>query len=330
MFNMDRLYEAAEARGHVCVGLDTVAEYLPPKERKAAMGDAAAVLSFNKAVIDATADTAACYKVQIACYEEMGLEGLRAYSETLKFIRSRKALVIADIKRGDIADTAERYARAHFSGEFEADFVTLSPYMGMDSVDPWLSYARNRGKGAFVLVRTSNRGMNDFENLTIDQGDTGRRGQRLYDVVGEKLARLAREYRGMHGYLAFGAVIGVNGNGPAARIEAARLRKDLSDLFFLVPGYGAQGGGAEDAAALLAGGNGAVVNASRSILRAWMEAARSGGAEDAGNSFAAEAARRAVVEMRDAIRAAAEAGARADGAAAESAAAGNTAAGSAG
>jgi orotidine-5'-phosphate decarboxylase len=304
MFNMDRLYEAVEARGHVCVGLDTAPEYLPPGERRAALGDAAAVLSFNKAIIDATVDAAACYKLQIACYEELGLEGLRAYSETLKFLRSRGALAIADIKRGDIADTAERYARAHFAGEFEADFVTLSPYMGMDSIEPWLSYVPDRGKGAFVLVRTSNRGMNDFENLVIGQGETGRR---LYDVVGEKLKRLAGKYRGVHGYLAFGAVIGVNGSDPAARDEAIRIRKDLGDLFFLVPGYGAQGGAAADAAALLVSGNGAVVNASRSILKAWMDAARDGGVEDAGNDFAAEAARRAVVEMRDAIRAAVKA-----------------------
>ncbi|MDR0708587.1 MAG: orotidine 5'-phosphate decarboxylase, partial [Spirochaetaceae bacterium] len=168
-------------------------------------------------------------------------------------------------------------------------------------------------KGAFVLVRTSNRGMNDFENLVVERGDAddrkgmGCRGRRLYDVVGEKLKRLAGKYRGVHGYLAFGAVVGVNGNDPAARDEAARIRKNLNDLFFLIPGYGAQGGAAEDAAALLVSGNGAVVNASRSILKAWMDAARDGGAEDAGNGFAAEAARGAVVEMRDAIRAAVKA-----------------------
>jgi orotidine-5'-phosphate decarboxylase len=303
---MDRLYEAVEARGHVCVGLDTAPEYLPPAARRAASGDAAAALAFNRALIDATVDAAACYKLQIACYEEMGVEGLRTYAETLRYLRSRGALAIADIKRGDIADTAARYAKAHFAGEFEADFVTLSPYMGLDSIEPWLSYAPDRGKGAFVLVRTSNRGMNDFENLLIDEGDAGRRGRRLFDVVGENLRRLAGEYRGAHGYLVFGAVAGVNGSGSAARGEALRLRKELGDLFFLVPGYGAQGGAAEDAAALLSGGNGAVVNASRSILRAWMDAGR--GAEDAGNSFAAEAARRAVIEMRDAIRAAAAGG----------------------
>ncbi|MDR2784595.1 MAG: orotidine-5'-phosphate decarboxylase [Treponema sp.] len=301
---MDRLYEAVEARGHVCVGLDTAPEYLPPGERRAASGDAEAVLSFNRAIIDATVDAAACYKLQIACYEELGIEGLRAYSETLRYIRSLGAPAIADIKRGDIADTAERYARAHFTGEFEADFVTLSPYMGLDSIEPWLSYVPDRGKGAFVLVRTSNRGMNDFENLVIDQGDTGQRIRHLYDVVGEKLARLAGKYRGIHGYLAFGAVIGVNGNSPAAREDAARIRKDLGDLFFLVPGYGAQGGAAEDVAALLVNGNGAVANASRSVLRAWMDAARDRGVEGVGNGFAAEAARGVVIEMRDAIRAA--------------------------
>jgi orotidine-5'-phosphate decarboxylase len=312
MFNMDRLYEAVETRGHVCVGLDTAPEYLPPKERKAASGDAAVVLSFNRAIIDATVDAAACYKLQIACYEELGIEWLRAYSETLRYIRSRGAPAIADIKRGDIADTAARYARAHFAGEFEADFVTLSPYMGMDSIEPWLSYVPDRGKGAFVLVRTSNRGMSDFENLVVEPGEAGDRGdvghdRRLYDVVGEKLTRLAGKYRGVHGYLAFGAVVGVNGSDPAVRNEAARIRKNLGDLFFLVPGYGAQGGAAEDAAALLAGGNGAVVNASRSILRAWMDAAHDRGAEDAGNDFAAEAAREAVVKMRDAIQAAVKA-----------------------
>ncbi|GHV65725.1 hypothetical protein AGMMS49587_20290 [Spirochaetia bacterium] len=162
MYNMDKLYEAVAAKGHVCVGLDTAVDYIPPKERKAAASDADAVLNFNKALIDATIDVAACYKVQIAYYEEMGLAGLRAYAQTLQYLRKRNALVIADIKRGDIADTALRYAKAHFDGDFEADFVTLSPYMGMDSIEPWLSYAETKGKGAFVLMRTSNKGMRPF------------------------------------------------------------------------------------------------------------------------------------------------------------------------
>jgi orotidine-5'-phosphate decarboxylase len=288
---MDKLYEAVAAKGHVCVGLDTAVDYIPPKERRAAASDAGAVLNFNRTLIDATIDAAACYKVQIAYYEELGLAGLRAYAQTLKYIRERGALVIADIKRGDIADTALRYARAHFDGDFEADFVTLSPYMGMDSIEPWLTYADTKGKGAFVLMRTSNRGMRDFEYQELKGGG------RLYDAVGDRLAALADAHRGAHGYGAFGAVLGCT-----EREEAAAIRKKRGNLFFLIPGYGAQGGAADDAALLLQDGNGGVVNASRSILKAWTAAPGAG--DDADNYFAADAARKAAIEMRDAIRAA--------------------------
>ncbi|GHV87338.1 orotidine 5'-phosphate decarboxylase [Spirochaetia bacterium] len=287
MYNMDKLYEAVAAKGHVCVGLDTAVDYIPPKERKAAASDADAVLVFNKALIDATIDTAACYKVQIAYYEELGLAGLTAYAETLRYLRERGALVIADIKRGDIADTALRYAKAHFDGDFEADFVTLSPYMGMDSIEPWLSYAETKDKGAFVLMRTSNKGMRDFEYQELKGGG------RLYDAVGDRLAALAESHRGAHGYGAFGAVLGCT-----ERDEAAAIREKRGNLFFLIPGYGAQGGAADDAALLLRQGNGGVVNASRSILKAWTSVP---GADEATNSFAAEAARKAAIEMRDAI-----------------------------
>jgi orotidine-5'-phosphate decarboxylase len=162
--------------------------------------------------------------------------------------------------------------------------------------------------------------MKDFENLEIDQGEPGHRGRRLYVVVGENLSRLAAEYRGVHGYGAFGAVVGVNAEASASaqneagastqnEAGAAAIREKLPGLFFLVPGYGAQGGAAEDAAALLVNGNGAVVNASRSILKAWMAAAGETGSavEHADNSFAAEAARQAVTGMRDAIQAAVKA-----------------------
>jgi orotidine-5'-phosphate decarboxylase len=298
MYNMDRLYEAAAEKGHVCVGLDTAAEYVPPGERRKAASDAEAVLAFNKAIVDASIDLAACFKVQIAYYEEMGLAGLKTYAETLRYIRQQGGLVIADIKRGDIADTAVRYARAHFAGDFEADFVTLSPYMGMDSIEPWLSWADAQGKGAFVLMRTSNKGMRDFEYLTLDVGETGHRNRRVYDAVGAKLTELATAKKGACGYGAFGAVVGCT-----EREEAALIRERYGSLFFLIPGYGAQGGAADDAALLLRDGNGGVVNASRSVLKAWTEG---GAPEQADNVFAAEAARRAVTDMRDAIRKAVE------------------------
>ena len=294
MLNIDRLFEAVAAKGHVCVGLDTAAEYVPPAERRRSASDAEAVLAFNKALVDSTLDVAACYKVQIAYYEEMGIAGLSAYAETLRYIRAQGGLVIADIKRGDIADTALRYAKAHFEGEFEADFVTLSPYMGMDSIEPWLSYADSKGKGAFVLMRTSNKGMRDFEYLEISPDK-----KRLYHAVGDKLTALAAAHSGKYGYGAFGAVVGCT-----ERDEAAEIRKNYPQLFFLIPGYGAQGGAADDAALLLREGNGGVVNASRSILKAWnAEIKDSGGDEStATNTFAAEAARRAAIAMRDAIR----------------------------
>ncbi|MCL2066838.1 MAG: orotidine-5'-phosphate decarboxylase [Treponema sp.] len=292
MFNIDRLYEAVAAKGHVCVGLDTAAEYIPSGERQKTASDTEAVLAFNKAIIEATFDVCACYKVQIAYYEEMGVAGLSAYAKTLRYIRDKGGLVIADIKRGDITDTAARYANAHFAGEFEADFVTLSPYMGMDSIEPWFAYAESEGKGAFVMMRTSNKGMRDFEYL-----ETGN-GRRLYHAVGDKLAAIAAAHTGKYGYGAFGAVVGCT-----EKEEAAEIRRQYSNLFFLIPGFGAQGGAAEDAALLLQNGNGGVVNASRSILKAWSaEIANSGGDESkATNTFAGEAARRAAIEMRDAI-----------------------------
>jgi orotidine-5'-phosphate decarboxylase len=292
MLNIDRLFEAVGAKGHVCVGLDTAAEYVPSAERRRAVSDAEAVLAFNQALIDATFDVAACFKVQIAYYEAMGIAGLSVYAKTLRYIREKGGLVIADIKRGDIADTAQRYAQAHFTGDFEADFVTLSPYMGMDSIEPWLGYAE-KGKGAFVLMRTSNKGMRDFEYLEIAPN-----GKHLYRAVGDKLAELAAAHCGKYGYGAFGAVIGCT-----ERDEAAEIRKNYANLFFLIPGYGTQGGAADDAALLLRDGNGGVVNASRSILKAWgAEIQNSGGDEsEVTYTFVAEAARRAALTMRDSI-----------------------------
>ena len=322
MLNIDRLYEAVAARGHVCVGLDTLPDYIPNGQRRLAASDAEAVLAYNRAFVDATLDIAACYKVQIAFYESMGISGFQIYSKTLQYIHQKKGLAIADIKRGDIADTAVHYAKAHFEGEFEADFVTLSPLMGMDSIEPWFSYAKDKGKGAFILVRTSNKGMRDFEYLELKensgpgisgQGQTagspsdishraGRSHYRFYHAIGDKLMELADVCRGNCGYGAFGAVVGCT-----EREEAAEIRSMYPDLFFLIPGYGTQGGAADDAVLFLREGNGGVVNASRSILRAWSTELKNSGKNSGGDdvidaAFAAEAGRRAAIEMRDAIR----------------------------
>ena len=282
MTNMDKLYEAVAARGPVCVGLDTDFSYLPEGFAKAELTAGENIVRFNKAVVDATKDVAGCFKVQIAYYESLGLDGIRAYKETLDYVKAAGMPVIADIKRGDIAKTAEMYAKAHFEGDFEADFITLAPYMGLDSIRPYLPYATGAGKGLFVLVRTSNPGAKDFEYEKLADG------RHVYDMVGDKLHELGGECMGEKGYSSLGLVIG------GTHIEeAAEIRARYEDSFFLIPGYGAQGGTADDIARYLdKHSNGGVVNSSRAVLLAYKK--QPGVAFD-------EAARNECIKMKEAI-----------------------------
>ena len=280
--NMDKLYEAVAARGPVCVGLDTDFSYLPEGFAKPELTAGENIVRFNKAIVDATKDVAGCFKVQIAYYESLGLDGIRAYKETLDYVKAAGMPVIADIKRGDIAKTAEMYAKAHFEGDFEADFITLAPYMGLDSIRPYLPYVTGAGKGLFVLVRTSNPGAKDFEYEMLADG------RHVYDMVGDKLHELGLECMGEKGYSSLGLVIG------GTHIEeAAEIRARYKDSFFLIPGYGAQGGTAEDIAQYLSAGNGGVVNSSRGILLAYKK--------QPGVEFA-QAAYNECVNMKEAIK----------------------------
>ncbi len=258
MTNMDKLFDAVAARGPVCVGLDTDFSYLPADFVKSELTAGENIVRFNRAVLEATKSDAGCYKVQVAYYEALGLDGLRAYAETLRMVREAGIPVIADIKRGDIAKTAEMYARGHFTGDFEADFVTLAPYMGLDSIQPYMPFVKEGGKGVFVLVRTSNPGAKDFEYEKLADG------RHVYDMVGDKLNALGRECIGERGYSSVGMVIG------GTHIEeASEIRARYKDSFFLIPGYGAQGGTATDIAQYLTAGNGGVVNSSRGVLLAY-------------------------------------------------------------
>jgi orotidine-5'-phosphate decarboxylase len=254
---IDKLYESVQKRGHVCLGLDTDLDYLPKDFLNKFESIDEALFQFNKEIIDATYDEVACFKVQIAYYEACGIKGLLAYKKTLEYIKSKGSLAIADIKRGDIANTAEMYAKAHFEGDFESDFITLSPYMGMDSIEPYLSYVKNKEKGLFVLVRTSNKGAEDVQYLNSGE-------KRVYNIMGEKLHKVGQDFLGECGYSSVGGVVG------CTHIEEGiELREKLKNMFFLIPGYGAQGGKAEDVALYLKGGNGGVVNSSRGILLAY-------------------------------------------------------------
>lgn len=282
--NIDKLFASVAQKGHVCVGLDTDVSYLPKQLAEQFPTIEDGLFAFNKAIIDSTLDVSACYKVQIAYYEAYGMAGLRAYCRTLAYLREKQAVIIADIKRGDIAKTAEMYAKAHFTGEFEADFITLSPYMGLDSLSPYLPYIKDNGKGVFVLIRTSNEGAKDIEYLPTENG------KRVYHVVGEKLQTLGKEFLGECGYSAIGGVMGCTHPD-----EAAEIRQKLDTTFFLIPGYGAQGGKAEDIAKYLHNGNGGVVNSSRGILLAYRK-------QENGEANFADCARAEAIRMRDDIR----------------------------
>ena len=256
MTNMDKLYDSVAKNGPVCVGLDTELSYLPETDTALTAGEN--IVAFNRRLIDATKGVAGCYKVQIAYYESLGMDGMLAYQQTLKLARATGLPVIADIKRGDIAKTAEMYAKAHFTGDFEADIITLAPYMGLDSISPYLPYCKDQGKGVFVLCRTSNPGRVDFEYQTLADGRT------VYTMVGDAMTKLGTDYMGERGYSSIGLVIG----GTTGE-EAAEIRARYPDTFFLIPGYGAQGGKAADIALYMKQGNGGVVNSSRGILLAW-------------------------------------------------------------
>ena len=280
---MDKLYKRVEERGVVCVGLDTSLDYIPScvKEGRSIED---AIFEYNKAIIDETNDVSACFKVQIAYYEALGLVGIRAYRRTLEYLRQKDAIIIADIKRGDIAATAKMYAKGHFEGDFEADFVTLSPYMGMDSIEPYMPYVQTGKKGIFCLVRTSNPGASDIECLDTTSGD------KVFNVVGDNLIKMGEEYTAECGYNPLGAVIGCTHTE-----EGKEIRERYKSIFFLIPGYGAQGGKAEDVAMYLNNGNGGVVNSSRGILLAYKKS-------DRPEEDFAVCAREEAIRMRDEIR----------------------------
>lgn len=255
---IDKLYDKVAKLGFVCVGLDTSMDYIPDfmKEDKEIHQ---ALFDFNKEIIDATKDVCAIYKLQIAYYESYGLEGMLAYKNTLDYLRSLDLLTIGDVKRSDIAASATMYAKAHFEGDFEVDFMTLNPYMGMDSISPYLPYLESGEKGVFVLLRTSNPGANDFEVL-----DTN--GEELFYTIGDKLKEVNDKYIGESGYGPIGLVVGATHSE-----EVEKIRKRYDKMFFLIPGFGAQAADSLNVYKLLNELNGGVVNSSRAILKNWMD-----------------------------------------------------------
>jgi len=303
--NMQRLQELALKNGPLCVGLDTDPSYIPENIIKNYKSPAQAVLAYNKEIIKRVAadKSACCCKVQIAYYEAMGLEGMQVYAETLKAVRDAGLVVISDIKRGDIAATAGAYARAHFTGDFESDLITINPYMGFDTLKPFSEYCASEkgGKGAFVLLCTSNPGMVDIEHQELKDGSV------LLEHVGDEIARIGTEFAPSYENQTCGVMGAVV--GATQESDARALRDKYPETFFLIPGYGAQGGAARIAATLLdkAGGT---VNSSRGILCAWKKDEALAAKRDAGTltmeDLADSAARASIESKEDLLKAKAE------------------------
>ena len=283
---IDRLCDAIRAtKCPACVGLDTELSHLPAEYQPKELSDsaiAACVFRYNYDIIDAIQDVVPSVKVQAAYYEQYGPDGMRCFLDTMAYAKDKGLLVIADVKRNDIGSTASAYARAYVE-KSAADFITVNAYLGIDGVRPFLDSCADTGKGIFVLVKTSNPSGGEFQDLDVG-------GLKLYEAVADKVSAWGQEHIGVSGYSSVGAVVGAT--YPA---EAESLRKRMPHTFFLVPGYGAQGAGADDIAVSFdAGGLGAVVNSSRAILTAWKKPQYAG-------MSAPRAARAAVLDMKQDI-----------------------------
>ncbi|EET90459.1 MAG: orotidine-5'-phosphate decarboxylase [Candidatus Micrarchaeales archaeon] len=266
----DRLLEAVNKKGNPCiVGLDPRLGGMPrfaiSKGGAPEESVRSSIFEYHKCIIDAVHDLVPGVKLQSAFYEQYGIGGIAAMQDTIKYSKENGMVVIIDAKRGDIASTAEAYANA-FLGEsevmgerapvFDVDCITVSPYLGMDSIEPFIRACMKYGKGIFVLVKTSNPGSSDIQNAKMADG------RELYARVAEMINSYSEKLVGeRYGYSSVGAVVGAT-----FPEEARRIRKMLPRSIFLVPGYGSQGGTAADAAECFnEDGLGAVVNASRSV-----------------------------------------------------------------
>ncbi len=300
----DRLIEKiVEKQNPTVAGLDPKLAYIPEyikresfeKYGKTLGGAADAILTYNKGLIDSLSDIVPAIKPQCAYYEMYGWQGVKALAKTISYAKSKGMFVITDGKRNDIGTTMEAYAVAHLgitdieseSAEaFGADALTVNGYLGTDGIKPLLNICKNRDKGIFVLAKTSNPSSGELQNLEFVGGET------VYLHMGKMCEEWGEELPGKYGYSGVGAVVGAT--YPEMLTE---LRGELPKTFFLVPGYGAQGGGANDCkGAFDKKGIGAVVNSSRGIMCAWQ---RETGIYE--KDYAA-AARREAIRMRDDLK----------------------------
>lgn len=287
-----------KTKAPICVGLDPMLGYIPKhilrksyKEFGETLeGAADALWNFNKEIVDHTWDLIPSVKPQIAMYEQFGIEGLKVYARTLEYCQKKGLIVIGDVKRGDIGSTSTAYATGHIGRikvgsnictGFNTEFITVNPYLGTDGIKPFVDVCKEENRGLFVLVKTSNPSSGEFQDKLID-------GRPLYELVAEKVVEWGADC--MDGaYSEVGAVVG------ATYPEMSQiLRQLMPRTYFLVPGYGAQGGTAADLKDCFnEDGLGAIVNSSRGIIAAYKQEKY---AKFGPENFA-EASRQAVLDM---------------------------------
>lgn len=295
---IDLLIEKIKEKNNPTVaGLDPKLDYLPEEMIKTSFakygetfeGAADAIFNFNKELIDHLYDIVPAVKPQCAYYEMYGIEGLKCLKKTIDYAQSKGLYVILDAKRGDIGATSEAYAAAYIGKTelgtvsepaFGADSLTVNPYLGTDGVKPFVDQAMKNKKSLFVLVKTSNQSSGELQDLMCD-------GKHIYECMAELVRTWSKGTLGKYGYSELGAVVGAT-----YPEQAEEIRAILPHTYFLVPGYGAQGGKAADVArSFNKDGLGAIVNASRSIMCAYKKNGGSVG----------EAARAEAERMRDDI-----------------------------
>ena len=291
---IDKLIEKiVNLQNPTCVGLDTSFGYLPYEMKKGVTtfeSAAEAIAEFNMNIIDKVCDIVPSVKVQIAYYEAYGHAGLQAFEYTVNYAKGRGLVVIADCKRNDIGSTAGCYSTAYLgktdlNGKqlraFAADMLTVNGYLGYDGVKPFVDDIKKYDKSIFVLVKTSNPSSGELQNLKLENGKF------IYEQMGELVSEWGKDSVGKYGYSEVGAVVGAT--HPE---EAERLRAQLPNTFFLIPGYGAQGGSAQMLKVCFdKNGLGGVVNSSRGIICAYKDARYRG-------MNYAEAARAACIDMQ--------------------------------
>ncbi|MBP3800914.1 MAG: orotidine-5'-phosphate decarboxylase [Clostridia bacterium] len=270
---IDRLIEKIkETKNPTVMGLDPRYEMLPncltEKYPKTLEGVSQAIIEYNKALIDATYDIIPAIKPQVAFYEMFGIPGMKALEETCSYAKEKGMIIIADAKRGDIGSTAAGYSNAYLGktkiGDieksiFDIDFLTVNPYMGTDCVKPFVEDCKKYGKGLFVLVKTSNPSSGELQDLKLESGEE------VYTRVANLVEKWGEDLRGEYGYSSIAAVVGAT-----YPEQLKSIRETAPHTYFLIPGYGAQGGKAEDIAlGFDKEGLGGIVNASRSLMCAY-------------------------------------------------------------